>query len=369
MLRQPRLAKRHSTLCLATRDCIVTQHKLIPYAAVLRQNSIRLATLDSKNSAFKPISIRYYSSNRKDTNLSSVYNFEQNVPTRHSIKSLKLSNSTRDVSTYENHNKSNYQKIRDAKLLELQKLKQAKLLELQKLKKAKLLELQKLKTAKLLELKKLKTKLTQNKRISKQDLNEFKKHKLHKNSTALTQLVVPSFFNSSFKLYIQDELKKIKNDPSYTNNSNNLMQNIKNISANWNIMTESEKLEYEQKYKLLKQQHTNELYKWWDNVDKNLIKFENRRRRSFNIINKDTNIRKLPMLVDPRTPKRPASAYGIFVKVLKQSNHINLPTKPVDFIKFAAAIWTQLPESEKDIYRFKYNTAIQLYNEFLNKYK
>ncbi|PVU90627.1 hypothetical protein BB561_004798 [Smittium simulii] len=394
MLKEFRLAKRHSALGVTTRGCIQGQHTLLASAAVLWQNGVRPVIFDSKNTVFAPISLRYYSSNRNDTNLPCDDKSNQIIPSD-SIKTNKLSNIKRGVAIKKESNKGNAQtsketkllqdeKRKKSKLLELQKLKKAKLLELQKLKKAKLLQAEKHKKAKLLEAEKLKkAKLLQAEKLKKAKLHEAQKKqiakqkkkatmeklKLNNKPSANKRLVVPSFPRSLYRLFIQDEYAKIKNDVLDSTHVLSTKPQLKDISLKWKLMAEAEKLEYEQKYKLLKEQFNTTLYKWWDTIDKNLVKMENRRRKNINKIRKDKGINALKMLVDPRAPKRPPYAYGMFVKDLKKSNHSDLPTEYIDFIKYAAAKWNKLPESEKDIYRDKSNVAFKLYKEVSNNFK
>ncbi|PVU87116.1 hypothetical protein BB561_006448 [Smittium simulii] len=259
------------------------------------------------------------------------------------------------------------QKIKKDKLLEAKKLKIIKLLELakdQKLKEAKLLRSQKIKASNLAKAQTLKIKLAQKKRIITQKKKvSLEKLKSHKKLIARTRLVVPTLINSAYGLFNQDEYKKLKDNTSSTIDQKNIVKNNLKILANWRLKTEAEKLEYEQKYKLLKEQFNIELYKWWDNVDKNLVQLENRRRKNINKTRKDKGIRSLSILEDPRAPKFPASVYAMFVKDLKESNHPELPTKWIDFVKYAGAKWKQLPEIEKNTYRDKYKDAFKLYKE------
>ncbi|PVU86090.1 hypothetical protein BB561_006815 [Smittium simulii] len=455
MLRRLRLAKAQFPLSLATRDCAVSQHRPIASAVILWKNCVIFATFDSKNSVFKAISNRCYSSKSKDTNLFSDDKFDQRIPTSESIKSLKSTNISskliknkeaklledqkRKVSkqtkalklikakffeaqklreskqdTARNLKEAKFleaQKLTKSKLLEAQKLRiskqtkalniiQAKLLEdqklrvskkikdlklkkakfikalkiktykiakaqklkdakflrdqklkllkqakaqklkeakqskAQKLKEAKQAKAQKLKEAKFLRAQKLKDRLTKN-IIKQRKKDELEKLKLQKKLTASKELVLPFFPNSAFRLYTQDEFAKAKKDSL---NSTHLLSSQKiltNISTNWKLISEAERMGYEQKYKLLKEQFTIGLYKWWDNVDKNLVKLENCRRRSINKIRKNKSKYKLPMLVDPRVPKRPAGSYAMFVKDLKKSNLSELPNQNNDFIKYA----------------------------------
>ncbi|PVU93740.1 hypothetical protein BB561_003073 [Smittium simulii] len=394
MLKQLGLTKGQSSLGAATRSCSVGQHKSIVSAAVLWQNCARLATFDSNPSVFTPISIRYYSSNRNDTNLPGDDKSNQIIQSD-SIKTAKLSNTLRRVSIKKESNKGNAQtskkikllqaeklkktkllqaeKLKKTKLLQAEKLKKTKLLQAEKLKKTKLLELQKLKKAKLLELQKLKkAKLleAQKKQIAKQKKKAtMKKLKLNNKSSVNKRLVVPSFPSSSRGLFIKDEYAKIKNDLLDSTHVLSTQNKIKDISLKWKLMAEAEKLEYEQKYKLLKEQFTATLYKWWDTIDKNLVKMENRRRKNINKIRKSKGINALAMLVDPRAPKRPPHSYAMFVKDIKKSNHPDLPNNKIDFIKYVAAKWNKLPETEKNIYRDKYNVVFKLYKENSNNSK
>ncbi|PVU95618.1 hypothetical protein BB561_001704 [Smittium simulii] len=215
----------------------------------------------------------------------------------------------------------------------------------------------------------LKNKLDQKQKDSlEKHQDTLEKLKLDKKLIASTGLVVPSFPSSPYRFYIYNEYQKLKNDPS-TIVLHDIGKNILNMSANWKLKTEAEKIEYKQKWLILKKQFAAELHKWWDNVDKNLVKLENCHRKNINIILKDKGKHKLPMLVDPRAPKRPITAYAMYVKGLKESNNPKLPSRAIDFIKYVASKWKQLPESEKDIYRDKYSDAFKLYKEVSNKYK
>ncbi|PVU97300.1 hypothetical protein BB561_000651 [Smittium simulii] len=337
MLRQSRLTKSHLTHSLATRDWIVGQNKLIRYAAVLWQNGSRLSIFNSKNSLCNPINIKHYSSKSKDADLLGVDIIEQNVPTTESIKILKSSKYTPDPSLNEEASNGNRRKIREAKSLELQKSI---------------------------------FKMDQNKLISKQnEKHALEKLKSYKNSTELTQLVVPINNMNTYMIFVQAEYKRMKSDPNYEIALKDFVQNAKNISAKWKFITESEKLEYQQTYKIFKEQHTTELYKWWDNVDKNLIKMENRRRRSINKIRKANGIKRLSKLVDPRAPKMPASAYTMFQMDLKKSNRPDAPTRYIDFSKYTVVKWKKLPESEKNIYKDKYRVALHQFKEASKKYQ
>ncbi|PVU89234.1 hypothetical protein BB561_005471 [Smittium simulii] len=428
---QLRLVKGKSLFGLATRSCIVGQHKPISSAAVLWQHGVSLAIYSSKKSLLATISIRHYSLKSNDANLPGDDKFEQNVPTSHSIKSLKSTKVLPKTSKNIESNEDNSHKLKKAKLLELQKLKktktlnalklnkvkmlkalkleetkhatqakdrklkqaklqklkEAKQVKLQKLKEAKLLKAQKLKEAKLLKAQKLKaSKQAKNlklKEAKQKKLNALKKLELRKKLTSTKRLVVPIRTRSTYLLYIIDEYKKMMNDPTYITNPNNLDQSITNISTVWKNKTEAEKLEYDQKFKPVKEQISTEYYKWWDNVDKKLIKLENSRRRSLNKIRKldgknsiamlvHPRAPKRPssasMLVHPRAPKRPSSACAIFVKDLKELNNPDAPTRLIDFIKYAAAKWNRLTESEKDVYKHKFKAAFKLYSETNNKY-
>ncbi|PVU86027.1 hypothetical protein BB561_006832 [Smittium simulii] len=184
-----RLAKRQSMLGLVTRSFTVVQNTHISFAAALWRNQVRPAIFNSKNNLITALNFRKFSSKEKDTNLLGVNKFEQMIPTRESMKSLKSNKYTRDISINEESNEDNSQspvknkfielpkpkqskkskllkaqkliKLQKAKLHKAQKLlklKKAKFLEAQKLlklKKAKFLEAQKLKKAKLLEKQKL----------------------------------------------------------------------------------------------------------------------------------------------------------------------------------------------------------------------
>ncbi|PVU92933.1 hypothetical protein BB561_003530 [Smittium simulii] len=226
---------------------------------------------------------------------------------------------------------------------------------------------------KLIQAKKIKMKLIQakNKEKEKKRLEAKKvENKISKMLTGNKKLIKPPpLIYNTYQFYIRDEFKKLKSDPPISIELKKSSQIFSSISKKWKLLTEAEKLEYEQKMKLLKNSYTAELHKWWDDVDKNLVKLENRRRRFTNKIRKAKGMSKLSMLVDPRKPKRPPAAYVMFSDDLKKSNNLEVPNKNTDFGKYASSKWKELPESEKDIYRNKFTSAFKLYKEALNKFQ
>ncbi|PVU86657.1 hypothetical protein BB561_006610 [Smittium simulii] len=308
----------------------MNQHKYITSATLLWQNSLKLSTFDIKHSQLMNIINRYYSSKIRDTNLLRNDEFKQIIPVGNSIKNLES-------------------------ICELPKN--------SKIKKSIIVKVQKPILAK-----KDKEELSKKKLIINQKKEDrLKRLKLHKQLTETAPLIVPVFVQSAYMHFTQNEFAKIKNDlkdPTLLLKSKKI---LKDISVSWKLMTEAEKLKHEQKYKLLKEQYTIELYKWWDNVDKNLIKLENRRRRSINKINKGANKHKLSMLVDPRRLKKPANITALFLIDFQKLNDPEAPTKRVDFVKYCAAKWKLLPETEKNKYRDKYMAAVKLYKEASKK--
>ncbi|PVU88823.1 hypothetical protein BB561_005681 [Smittium simulii] len=257
------------------------------------------------------------------------------------------------------------EKYRLKKLIDLEKRKLKKFKELEKCELKKSKELEKCRLKKVIELEKIKLKKAKDlKIIKKKKLRELaEKKKLDK--IKLKNLIKIK----RFKKYLELKKNKIKSDPSIPTEPKSARNVIKIMSKKWKLMSESEKLEYEQKMKLLKHSYTAELHKWWDNVDKNLVKLENRRRRVINKIRKANGICKLSLLVDPREPTRPSTAYYLFVKDIKESNNQELAARYIDFSKYTSAKWKELPESEKDIYRNKFTSAFKLYKEALNKFQ
>ncbi|PVU88822.1 hypothetical protein BB561_005680 [Smittium simulii] len=215
----------------------------------------------------------------------------------------------------------------------------------------------------------LKKKHVQAKEKEKKRL-ESKKKKMSKMLTGNKEIIkMPELIYNPYNFFTKAEFKKLKSDPLITIELKTPTQIFTRISKKWKLLTEAEKLEYDQKIKLLKQLYTAKLHKWWDDVDKNLVKLENRRRRFINKIRKANGIRKLSMLVDPRKPKRPMMVYLMFSDDLKKSNNLEVPNKNTDFSKYTSAKWKELPESEKDIYRNKFASAFKLYKEALNKFQ
>ncbi|PVU87606.1 hypothetical protein BB561_006259 [Smittium simulii] len=352
-----------ATLIIVTRGSVLGLYRSPEFTTVLCLNSAIRANFDLKNNIFLDINIRYYSSISKDTNLLNDDKLQQNIPLSHSIKSSNSNNIPLQT------NKLKIPKLNithEAKSALAANRKKAKIDEVQRLNKAKLAKLdndQKLNNAKLAKvaivqrLKKI-ISIEAAKAKKLKNFETFKKVKEAKLAKALKA--------KKAKLDKMAIKKKLKNEK--IDKAQKLKDKIdkKKKIIKQKKKDELKKLKLQENFNLI-----NELvlHTWWDNVDKNLIKLENLRRKSVNKIRNAKKINKLSMLVDPRAPKRPASAYAMFVKDLKKSNLSEFPTQITDFIKYAAAKWKQLPESKKYIYRDKYKAALQLYKEASEKFK
>ncbi|PVU88724.1 hypothetical protein BB561_005727 [Smittium simulii] len=92
-------------------NSITTAFTIITVIPDPRSGNLRLSTYDSKNSMFIPISIRYYSSKIKDTNLLGIDKFEQNIP-KSKFELLKKSSASIRL-VVPNLYKNSQQKLKD----------------------------------------------------------------------------------------------------------------------------------------------------------------------------------------------------------------------------------------------------------------
>lgn len=59
---------------------------------------------------------------------------------------------------------------------------------------------------------------------------------------------------------------------------------------------------------------------------------------------------KLPLLVDPKKPKRPLNAYLSYYQALRDSKHASMEGQPVaEQAKIVGRLYKELPESEKKV--------------------
>ncbi|PVU88198.1 hypothetical protein BB561_005970 [Smittium simulii] len=157
-------------------------------------------------------------------------------------------------------------------------------------------------------------------------------------------------------------LKEVLSSPTLEQVNNQTKANAKM----WHAMNEANKLAFEEKAALINKERTREIGNWWETADRSLVALENQRRRKINATRKREGKRRMPLLIDPRLPKKPPSKFMMFVKDLSLTNKKEMSESITEFSKNASLKWKELPESQKEAYRQRYEMA---YKEYLQKVK
>ncbi|KAJ1917725.1 hypothetical protein H4219_003037 [Mycoemilia scoparia] len=118
----------------------------------------------------------------------------------------------------------------------------------------------------------------------------------------------------------------------------------------WRQLSEHDKEPYVKKFNQAKKEYENILRDWWKTVDMELVKLENARRKRYNANAKAEGKSKLKLLTNPFAPKRPPTAFSIFIKEKYSDASHDAPrsTSP-EILKTLAGKWKTLNDAEKNV--------------------
>ncbi|KAG0838105.1 hypothetical protein G6F18_004646 [Rhizopus arrhizus] len=164
---------------------------------------------------------------------------------------------------------------------------------------------------------------------------------------------VPMKPRSAWQVYIREHLKGTKTTQE------GLTKSSTELSAKWKALSEHEKQKYYTIYESEKDAYEKAFAVAVNNASPKQFYQENLLRKKY----------KLPLLVDPKKPKRPLNAYLSYYQVLRDSKHASMEGQPVaEQAKIVGRLYKELPESEKKIYKDKANQAMEQYKKQVAEY-
>ncbi|PVV05209.1 hypothetical protein BB560_000278 [Smittium megazygosporum] len=167
----------------------------------------------------------------------------------------------------------------------------------------------------------------------------------------------PPITITSTNIFVREEYRQKK--PRIYNGKMLIGYN-KVLMEKWNTFSDEEKRPYIEKAKIERLKLQENLKEWWENVDLNLVKLENKRRENINAIRKAKGKYKMPLLKNPFLEKNNTpNAFCIFLKNEK-SNYSHL--RPTEQFKAVARDWKELSDEEKGYYNDLYNEEIKKAN-------
>ncbi|RCH93376.1 hypothetical protein CU097_005107 [Rhizopus azygosporus] len=173
----------------------------------------------------------------------------------------------------------------------------------------------------------------------------------HLNPTKFTSILanVPFRPTSPWQMFAAEKLKGAKNEK--------MGQRMADISAEWKSMSEQDKKKYFDIYKEKKEVHDAAMEKALNNATSKQFYEENLLRKKY----------KLPLLKDPKKPKKPLNAYMLYFQAKKDDPSVNGLTIQEKTKKIAQQ-YAQLPESEKKPFTEKANKLHEEYRKKLAEY-
>ncbi|KAL9542732.1 hypothetical protein MBANPS3_008463 [Mucor bainieri] len=168
---------------------------------------------------------------------------------------------------------------------------------------------------------------------------------------------VPVRPRSGWQVYWMENLSKFT-DPN-NNNKVNSRAAMLELGESWKAMSEAQKKVYQEKYKAASKLHDETKAKALLNATSKQIREENGLRRKY----------KLPLLRDPRQPKRGKNSFLLFLDHLKATDDAFIhKAHGKDMIIEAGKKYRALSEAEKDAYRDQAKVIQTEHNEEMRKY-
>ncbi|KAF1803058.1 hypothetical protein V8B55DRAFT_1383337 [Mucor lusitanicus] len=168
---------------------------------------------------------------------------------------------------------------------------------------------------------------------------------------------VPTRPRSGWQLYMNENLGSFK-DPS-KNNKIDLKTAMQELSAKWKAMPEDRKQVYRERFEAAAKLHDDSRAEALLHATSKQIKQENGLRRKYN----------LPLLRDPRQPKRGKNSFLLYLDHLRTSDS-SFAKRPhnKDMIVEAGQKYRALSEAEKQVYRDQAKVIQEKYNQQMHKY-
>ncbi|KAJ2786586.1 hypothetical protein GGI15_001390 [Coemansia interrupta] len=143
----------------------------------------------------------------------------------------------------------------------------------------------------------------------------------------------------------------------------------RSVAQLWRDMDAAAKQVYTAKLAKQREEHVADLRRWWSTADRALVDLENKRRRRHNLrlakSGSGKRSEKLALLQDPFAPKRPPTAYGIFVtERTKGQAGVKLGEVSAEL----GAEWNRMGEAQKAPYVSEYKERVEQYKQDHQRY-
>ncbi|KAJ2384554.1 hypothetical protein H4S02_004758 [Coemansia sp. RSA 2611] len=194
------------------------------------------------------------------------------------------------------------------------------------------------------------------------------KSDLHEKVINSTRPIVklPKQAPSAYSLFIRDRWKSVEPREEGTEQAVAFAAVARETSSAWKALSDAGKHQYMKQSDALRSQQAQAVRQWWAGVDRGQVALENQRRRRYNrrVAQKLVKGPRMPLLRDPLAPKRPSSAFFLFMK-----ERLVGTTGPIsETAKAASAEWKSLAEAAKAPYVAKAVAASAAYKTAVAKY-
>ncbi|KAJ2002069.1 hypothetical protein GGI04_003488 [Coemansia thaxteri] len=196
-----------------------------------------------------------------------------------------------------------------------------------------------------------------------------KKEPSSKSALLETLIKVPKGAPTAYGLFVKDMWFKTKSASTASEAAQPadvFMGAAREISHLWRTLGDAEKQRYVARADALSVTNEQRVREWWASVDSELVALENKRRRRYNrrVASKELQGRRLPLLRNPLAPKRPDSAYTVFIR----QGMANLSDKGLGLGEQAKALgaqWSAMSDAAKAPFVVASAASVQAYKTAL----
>ncbi|KAJ2743188.1 hypothetical protein GGI20_003936 [Coemansia sp. BCRC 34301] len=181
-------------------------------------------------------------------------------------------------------------------------------------------------------------------------------------------VTLPKGAPSAYSLYVRDAWKTAKKGdlPQGAGHAAVFSTMSRSSASAWKALSDAAKQQYQAQHDSARAAHDQAVRKWWAGADLDQVNLENQRRRRHNrrVAKGVIKGARLPMLKDPLAPKRPGSAFALFLK-----EHVTGGGGSItEACKTSAAQWKALSDDAKAPYVAAAQAQASAYKAALQKY-
>ncbi|PVV03351.1 hypothetical protein BB560_002178 [Smittium megazygosporum] len=189
-----------------------------------------------------------------------------------------------------------------------------------------------------------------NELVDSELIKTLQKPKSRKMTNSIKPIVKPPKISTNpFNLYCKDQITALFDEnPQF---QLDISSQVKILLEKWRTLSDEEKKPFKEKAQERKSILIKEAEQWWENVDPNLVKLENIRRKNINVERKESGKPLLREIKNPFAPKSLPTAYAIFVKDVYS---LFLNVGPAERMKSIAQKWNHLSQDEKQKYKERF---------------